>query len=194
MSAPITDIEVLARDYAPTRPRRPPIYHDDHIEIPLTKGRVAIVDLDCPPAILSRSWCSDPPGYAISWWNGANIRLHRALLGLPATGDEHVDHRDGDRSNNRRSNLRVCTRKQNAANQGPTRGATSRFRGVCWDKQRGKWRAALTWKIAGKVRSKCVGRFTDEEEAARAWDAAAVSSGLYDPKFLRLNFAREVSP
>lgn len=185
-------IPQLAHDATARRaPKRPPVYHADHIEIPLTKGLVAIVDIDCPPEILARNWCSRA-GYAAGGPLGKPILLHRELLGLAAGSDLHVDHIDGDRLNNRRSNLRTCTNRQNMANLRP-RGGTSRFRGVSWHKATQKWVAMLSWKADGKGHAKYVGTFTDEEQAARAWDRAASASGLYDPDYLRLNFPAEVS-
>jgi hypothetical protein len=93
--------------------------------------------------------------------------MHRVILDAP----RHllVDHIDFDTLNNRRANLRLVTAAENTAHQ-QLQGGQSRFRGVRWFK--GKWQAAIM------VRGQWVyaGRFTDEEEAARAVDAALVKA------------------
>lgn len=48
--------------------------------------------------------------------------------------------------------------------------STSKFRGVCWHKIARKWVASI--KVKGKLIH--IGLFTDEADAARAWDAAAI--------------------
>jgi hypothetical protein len=93
-----------------------------------------------------------------------------------------VDHVNGDGLDNRRSNLRVCTHAENARNQSSrTRMSTSRFRGVVWAKDRRKWRAM----IGDNGRTVHLGNFTDEIEAAQAYDRAARE--MYGA-FARLNF------
>lgn len=183
--------------------KRQPIYHKDCIEIPLTKGHSAFVDLDCPPEILRFNWAADvKPHTAYAFRTGSHpttgrkttILLHREVMGLQHGDPRQVDHEDRDGLNCRISNLRVCTCRENHANVSSNRGSSSRFRGVYWDKVRCKWYSQLSWRDGQKkLRTKYVGLFLDEEEAAHAWDRAALASGLYDPQFLRLNFPREVA-
>jgi hypothetical protein len=79
-----------------------------------------------------------------------------------------IDHVNGNGLDNRRRNLRVVTPAINSHNVHHVWGK-SRFRGVCWDKQRNKWMAYL-WFQKKMLR---VGWFASEEEAARARDQKA---------------------
>ncbi len=65
------------------------------------------------------------------------------------------------------------------ANQ-ESRGGSSQYKGVTWDKARQKWRAQI--RINGK--SICIGRFAVEEDAAEAYNAAAFEAW---GEFSRLN-------
>ena len=96
--------------------------------------------------------------------DGRHIRLHRAILGITGWDGIQGDHIDRDKLNNRRSNLRPVTNAQNRQNVGSYRGASSAFRGVCWDKARQMWKAEVRLD-----RKTCfVGRFASEEDAAIA--------------------------
>ncbi len=79
-----------------------------------------------------------------------------------------VDHRNHDGLDNRRENLRPCTRKENQRNQKIQHGKASKFKGVfrdCPD----KWTSLIT--VNGrKIR---LGNFALEEDAAKAYDKAA---------------------
>jgi hypothetical protein len=78
-----------------------------------------------------------------------------------------VDHEDTDTLNNRWSNLRLATKSQNGANRGMAASNKSGFKGVIWDKARGKWKAQIGSK--GKRRSAHIGRFDTPEEAHAAY-------------------------
>ena len=76
-----------------------------------------------------------------------------------------VDHINNDRKDNRINNLRAATSQQNNSNKKPRKNSTSKYKGVSWDKESGKWRAACNRKY--------LGQFNDEKEAARAYDKEA---------------------
>ena len=108
----------------------------------------------------------DAYGYAIlqKWADGKNgqIKLHRFVAG-PSAG-ECVDHRNRDKLDNRYSNLRICSRGENNRNVGP-RGR-SKYKGVCWSKQKGKWLSRI--KLDGVSRH--IGFFDSETDAAAAYN------------------------
>jgi hypothetical protein len=92
--------------------------------------------------------------------------MHRLVLEAPA--GSLVDHVDGNRLNNTRSNLRLATPSQNAANS-RDRTRKSGFRGVYPHTQTGRWIAQIS--IGG--RPKHLGIFDEPQAAARAYDVAA---------------------
>jgi hypothetical protein len=143
------------------------------VPIPLTQGASALVD-ESDFEMLSRfRWYLHSAGYAAT--KRARAYMHRMIL-LPDPG-QYVDHINGNKLDNRRCNLRVCTMAENLAAGTFKRGLSSSYRGVCWSKREGKWLAQIA-----KTR---LGMFADEEEAARAYDAAAADR--YG-EFARLNF------
>jgi hypothetical protein len=108
------------------------------------------------------------------------LNLHREIMKAPA--GLMVDHRNNNSLDNRRANLRLATRAQNVQNsQKRNIKTTSRFIGVHLDKESGRWATKIAYQ--GKVL--WLGRFKDEVEAAKAYDAAAKK---YRGEFAKLNF------
>jgi hypothetical protein len=153
-------------------------------EIPLGNGGVAIVS-ECDSPLLMEwpwSWHRSVRGYAQSAGNGKPVRLHRLILGFPASA---IDHINGNKLDNRRSNLRLCTNAQNQWNR-PGKPHSSRFKGVTVNRVTGKFEAQI-W-CHGKRHY--LGTFTSDIDAARARDEAARK---YHGEFARLNFPNEQS-
>lgn len=98
---------------------------------------------------------------------------------------EIVDHIDGNKLNNCWDNLRAANSNENARNVSSAKNSSSKYLGVSFIKARNKWFACIT--IDGKTKS--LGRYASEEDAARAYDAAAI---MYYGEFARLNFREDV--
>lgn len=93
---------------------------------------------------------------------GEHVYMHHLILW---GGQGLVAHLNGNGLDNRRANLARMTQAEVLAKRRPVRGGSSRYKGVTWDRQRRRWLATF--------RGKKLGRFLDEEEAARAFDDAA---------------------
>lgn len=155
--------------------------------IALTQGAFALID-DCDMDITSaRHWHAVKNGrtmYAATKIEGKRIWLHRFLT--HAQPGFVVDHADGDGLNNRRHNLRVTTHRFNCANGAP-RSRLFAFKGI--SRRGNKFVAQIAnGKTTG---ARYLGIFATIEEAALAYDAAAVQQF---GEFARLNFPEKATP
>lgn len=157
-------------------------------EIPLSRGLVALVDEADFDWLNQWKWSAlkvgrkgSPPKYyavrvAIIDGRQKMLMMHREISSAPK--GKVVDHRDRNSLNNTRDNLRVCTQAANTLNRAGNSSATktSSYKGVYWQKDIGRWRA--------RFRLKYLGTFSNEHDAARAYDAAAAA---FNPEFAHLN-------
>lgn len=145
------------------------------------EGKFVKVDFEDYERLVAWSW-SLSTGYAVrsEIIRGKRIvvRMHREITG--ALPEQFVDHANMERLDNRRINLRLCTREQNQANK-KSQGGRSCFKGVTWSPRCGRWQASL--RFEGK--RLFLGRYKNEADAAKAYDMAARH---YCGEFARTNF------
>jgi hypothetical protein len=157
------------------------------MRVPLTRGLHALVDEADYERVMAFKWSVRP--------DKKTAYAQRAIVlpdGRTSTQQMHnfiadsvgVDHINRNGLDNRRSNLRPATTSQNNANQGRRRDNTSGFKGVSWHASRKRWNARIGFQ--GKTIS--LGHYLTREEAARAYDQAAIE--MYG-EYAVLNFPRE---
>lgn len=136
-------------------------------EIPLTQGRIALVDDEDFEMLSQYKWhcqiCRRSE-YAARGIKGGKIYMHRVLF----PQYKSIDHIDGNGLNNQKANLREVNHNQNMHNRRSFVGSSA-FKGVYWNKSEKKWKVSIHFD--GKRRG--LGSYSDEIEAAKAYDAAA---------------------
>lgn len=85
------------------------------------KGEVIKIDAEDADKAMRYSWCISKTGYPVANIRHKVTKLHRYLMGV-TDPTIVVDHRNGDRLDARKSNLRICTNEENARNKGLTTG------------------------------------------------------------------------
>lgn len=150
----------------------------DMKEIPLTQGKVALVDDVDYQWLMQWKWRARKQTKRNIWYafrtrkeggHKVSVLMHKTIV----SGVNRVDHRDRDGLNNQRHNLRPATCTQNRANSRKTnRPVSSKFKGVFWHKRRRRWMATI--KVMRKPNH--LGSFHNEIDAAKAYDAAALKT------------------
>ena len=143
-------------------------------------GRSALVDERFADELRKHRWHCDSDGYArhdiyCGMQDGKqkarHVYIHNEvwrLAGRTIPAGQELDHINGDPLDNRIENLRVVTHQQNSCNRKSQCGS-SRYKGACWHKAKGKWHASIMHN--GKRIH--LGYFANEIEAAKAYDTAA---------------------
>lgn len=157
------------------------------IEIPLTKGYVAIVD-DEDAHLAAHKWFAHVGSTGVIYarrWDGVDERghqvpvwLHRAVLGV-ARGSGLVDHRDGDGLNCRRANLRQASKSENGRNRAGAR-RDNRSCGVLGVTRRADGKCVATIGVDGV--KKYLGIFASVEEARDARRRAEITEWGVQPR------------
>jgi len=103
-----------------------------------TKVGETVIDRENYHRVEKFRWYLGDNGYAVrNCKKGETSLLHKILLEVGP--NEEVDHRDRDRLNNRKYNLRPCTRLKNCYNSGIMSNNTSGITGISWDKKKELW-------------------------------------------------------
>jgi hypothetical protein len=150
-------------------------------KIPLTQGQVAIVDDSDYELLSQHKWYAHKSGktfYAERFFQKKTYSMHRIIMKVPS--EKEVDHKNGNGLDNRKDNLRLCTRAENCRNKRST-NKSSRYLGVSWNAKDKRFRAQ-TEKDGIRY---YLGQFMNEEDAAKTYDAKV--NELFG-SFARLNF------
>ena len=138
--------------------------------IKLTQGYEAIVDAEDYEELNKHKWYYNGR-YAVrnvgTGGRRKSVSMHRVVNKTP--DGACTDHKNHNRLDNREENLRTVNQRQNLMNGHPHRGSSSKYKGVYLHKKNRNWVAKIV--IGGK--QKHLGCFTDEKEAARAYDKSA---------------------
>ena len=139
--------------------------HNDYIYIILKNKKQqtvakAIVDKKDYEKIKDYRWHLSDEGYVRTNLYGTTVNIHRLLI----PNAKMVDHKNQNRLDNRKSNLRSCDTKQNGQNRKTQKNNSSGVPGVGWKKSVGKWEARI-W-VNGKTIS--LGVFKDFQNAFKA--------------------------
>ena len=146
-------------------------------------GKFALID-DSDYEMLSKyKWYCDFVGYAPTASSKKlklqkSIRMHRLIMGNPKNKD--VDHINGDRLDNRKKNLRVCSSSQNMSNRNVQSNNKLGVKGVIRNRTGNKFIA----QIGYRRKNKFIGVFKTIRSAALAYNRAAQK---YHGEFARLN-------
>lgn len=141
-------------------------------KIKLTRGKYALVDDDDYKLLINRKWYCNDNGYAAREQrkNGNRYQqyMHREIIG--AEKGQEVDHINRNRLDNRKENLRFCTRPENVMNSKKRIDNNSGYRGVFWRTRERKWVSRIT------INKKRIytGSFDNKIEAAIAYNNSAL--------------------
>jgi hypothetical protein len=133
----------------------------------LADGTEATIDAEDAELVGQYNWCLSG-GYVVTYRPLGLLRLHRLVMGDPE--GKFIDHRNGNKLDNRKAFLRPATNAENQYNQGIPSRNTSGHKGVHWHKRDQKWSA----QIRHEGKQIHLGYFTDLEDAAQAYREAAV--------------------
>lgn len=151
--------------------------------VPLTRFYRAIVDAEDFERVAAIKWqiLITKRGYIAAVRARLKNRGPRMMSRfiMDALDSQFVDHKNGNTLDNRRTNLRLCTRCQNGCNARKLTAGHSQYKGVTRHRQ--KWIARIIYDRT-KIR---LGQFDQEEDAARAYDDAA---RRYHGEFASVNF------
>ena len=88
----------------------------DVLIITTQKGGTILADAEDYPILKDHSWCISKTGYAVANFRGKVVKMHRLIMQADDP-DIVVDHKNNNKLDNRKQNLRKCTQAENARNK-----------------------------------------------------------------------------
>ena len=159
-----------------------------HYKVRISWPRVTTTQVDADVDLSDFNLHQTSRGYIRLFYSGKPVLLHRYIMGLAAGDKRQIHHVNGDKTDNRRYNLRIVTTSENIRANGKRRNNTSGMIGVFKRRSDGKYEARLQARINGKMKFKHLGRYRCKNEAGRAYDAAVRARG---GDYMALNFPDE---
>lgn len=142
----------------------------EHSFIKLVSGEKVLIDEEVREYLNQFKWYNNK-GYAIRLNGKKWVLMHREILNLLDKPNVYVDHKNMNRLDNRKCNLRIATPQNNAQNKRKYRNKkSSKYKGVFYEKDRKKWRVI----IGHNGQLVHCGRYTTELEAVKIYNQWAI--------------------
>jgi len=134
-----------------------------------TPNKFVVVDSEDAHKVINRNWHLSSGGYAAAHVRNGfpKILMHKIIIG---NHEVLVDHKNGHRFDNRKSNLRLANSSINNHNRVKDKNTSSKYKGVHYDSSRNKWLSTIR-QNGIKLN---LGRFVTEESAALAYNNKAI--------------------
>lgn len=134
---------------------------DNYVKMYTTKNIEFLIDKEDLEKVLKYTWCLSKTGYLVANINKKVTKLHRYLLN--AEKGTIIDHKNRNRLDNRKHNLRFCNKKENARNTSISKSNMLNELGIS-KTANGKYRA----RIMVDKKEVFLGSFYDIEKAKKA--------------------------
>lgn len=175
------------------QPKHKSWVQDGIVHLEITKGNIVLLD-EADRDLADLNWQTRKNYAARKDKDRKHIYMHRLvaerIIGRSLKPNEIVDHLNSNGLDNRRSNVRLVTNMENSENAmkhastNTNRRFTSKFKGVSFERELGKWRTQITFHGI----TYHLGYFDNEEDAAKAYDMNAI---VFYGNHAKLNFPDE---
>ena len=131
-----------------------------NVYIENNRDKIMLCDIEDWENLKACYW-TEQLGYALAIKDYKWLRFHRVVMKIDDPKVQ-VDHINGNRLDNRKINLRLCTNQENSMNKYENSNNSSGYKGVYFDKERNKWRGSIQYN---RKSIKSPKRYNTPEEA-----------------------------